>query len=61
MDMSELLGLAKKSAMSFSLPMSGIESGNSCSKKAMRSCGVLSDKIIDSGMNRVHVNDSSCI
>ena len=57
--MSADFGFAKKSDISFSSPIRGIESGNSRSKKAMSSCGVFKDEIIDSGINKVHVNDLS--
>jgi hypothetical protein len=58
-DMSELFGLAKKSEINFFWPMRGIESGNSSSKKEMRSFGVSNDDAIDSGIKSVHVNDLS--
>jgi hypothetical protein len=58
-DMRELLGFLKKSLMSFSWPIRGIASGNSRSKKVMRSCGVFNDWIIDSVTKSVHVNDLS--
>ena len=58
-DINELFGLRKKSAISFSWPIKGIESANSRSKKAVRSCGVFSDDAIDSGINNVQVNDLS--
>jgi len=59
MDISELFGFLKKSAINFSLPIKGMASGNWCSKKLMRSLGVFSDDIIDSGMKSVQVKDLS--
>lgn len=58
-DIRELLGLLKKSFMSSSCPIRGIASGNSLSKKVIRSCGVFSEAIIDSVTKSVHVNDLS--
>ena len=58
-DISDDFGFLKKSVINFSLPMRGIESGNSRSKNEMRSSGVFKAVIIDSGMNSVHVNDLS--
>ena len=54
------LGFAKKSVTSFSSPMRGIESGNSRLKNVMRSSFVFKADIMDSGINKVHVNDLSC-
>jgi len=54
-----LLGLLKKSFMSFSSPIKGIASGNSRSKKAMRSSGVFNEAIIASVTKSVQVNDLS--
>jgi len=58
-DNRELLGLLKKSFMSFSWPIKGIASGNSRSKKVMRSCGVFNAAIIACVTKSVQVNDLS--
>ena len=58
-DINAVFGLAKKSFISFFSPIKGIESANSRVKKARRSSGVFNADIIDSGMNKVQVNDLS--
>ena len=60
-DISELFGFEKKSETSFSSPMSWMKSGNSRRKKARRFSGVFKEEIRDSGMNKVQVNDLSCV
>ena len=58
-DINELLGFLKKSEISRSFVIRGIESGNSLWKNEIRCSDVVIFEIMVSGMNRVHVNDLS--
>jgi hypothetical protein len=60
-DMSVLFGFLKKSEMSFSSPIRGIESGNSRWKKDIKAEGVSSVARRDSGRKSVHVKDLSSV